>query len=320
MSGHPRIESADLASFCTSRTRNSELWFINNPELEQATLGYLAKFSKRYGVKLYAFSSEGSHHHTPSHFPKCNRADFMRDFNSCVAKAVKRLTPEYPGGKLFARPYSQEFLPAPEDIEEYFFYTVLQPVQDGLVPKISLYPGYNCFHDAIYGIEREYTVVDWARYNAAKRRNPRVRVQDFTEVVTLKYDRLPGYEHLSQEDYAEMMKERLEIHRQEVIKKREEEGKFDFLGPEKLLQMKRGTPAKKPKVSTRQSKRPRILCINPERWAYYMDWYFQIYWLYKAASKAFRSGDLTAEFPPGTYRPPLKAASPPPGAHLEGYN
>lgn len=318
MSNHPRIESPDLASFCTSRTRNAELWLINNPELEHAVLGYVAKFRERYGANIYAFSLEGNHTHTPSHFPNCNRANFMRDLNSCTVSAVKRHTPEYPGGKLFARPYSQEFLPAAEDIESYFFYTVLQPVKDGLVPKISLYPFYNCFHDAVHGIEREFTVVNWARYNAARRRNPNVRIQEFLETVFLKYDRIPGYDHLSQREYAGMMKEKLEVYRQKTIAKRESEGKFEFLGPEKLLQMRRGTRAKKPKISTRKSKRPRILCVNAERWAYYMDWYFQLYWLYKAASKLWRSGDLSVEFPPGTYRPPLKAIAPPKGSHLEG--
>ena len=48
------------------------------------------------------------------------------------------------------------------DIEEQFFYTVLQPVQDGLVPNINEYPGYNCFEDAIQGKERVFKVINWA--------------------------------------------------------------------------------------------------------------------------------------------------------------
>jgi hypothetical protein len=43
-----------------------------------------------------------------------------------------------------------------EDIEHYFFYIVLQPVNDGLVDDIREYPGYNCFEDAVTGTTRQY--------------------------------------------------------------------------------------------------------------------------------------------------------------------
>ena len=219
MGYHPRIESKELASFLTSRCRNSELWFANNRPVELATLGYAAKFKWRYGVKLYALALEGSHIQMPAHFPDANRADFMRDFNSSVARAVDRLTEHYPGGGLFQRRYSGETISDhKDDIEEYFFYTVLQPVQDGLVTKISDYPFYNCFSDAVNGIEREYEVVNWAEYNARKRYNPSLNIRDFIEIVTLKYERLPGYERLSQKEYSNLMHQKLEVRRAKIVK------------------------------------------------------------------------------------------------------
>ncbi len=136
MSYHPRIESGELASLCTTRCRASELWFINNRPLEEAILGYAAKYGERYSLKLYALGIEGNHIHHLAHYPKANRADFMRDFTSSTARAVPRYTPEYTGGRLIGRRYSQEFLPNPEDIEEYFFYIALQPIQDGLVERL----------------------------------------------------------------------------------------------------------------------------------------------------------------------------------------
>ena len=147
---HPRIESSEVGWFQTSRSRNSELWFINNKPLEQATLGYLAKYAQRYDVKLYAFAIEGNHVQYPALFSKCNRADFTRDLNSSVARAIPRYCKDYPGGTFWARRYSSEVVPF-EDLEQQFFYTVLQPVQDGLVEKLSEYPGYNCFHAGLVG-------------------------------------------------------------------------------------------------------------------------------------------------------------------------
>jgi hypothetical protein len=56
MSYHPRIECQDVCSFQTTRTRNSALWFVNNPELEEAILGYAALYTTRHEAKLYALA------------------------------------------------------------------------------------------------------------------------------------------------------------------------------------------------------------------------------------------------------------------------
>jgi REP element-mobilizing transposase RayT len=78
MGYHPRIESSELTNFCTTRSRNSELWFIKNNKLEESILGYTAKYCERYEVTLYALSVEGNHLHTLVKFPKANRAQRSR--------------------------------------------------------------------------------------------------------------------------------------------------------------------------------------------------------------------------------------------------
>ena len=87
---HPRIECEEVSSFQTTRTRNSELWFVNNPALEEAILGYAARYTTRYEAKIYALAIEGNHIQKVALFPKANRANFMRAFNSAVARAVPR--------------------------------------------------------------------------------------------------------------------------------------------------------------------------------------------------------------------------------------
>ena len=59
MGYHLRIESKDKASFVTTRTRNSELWFANNVKVEELALARLAKYRDTYRVRLYAFALEG---------------------------------------------------------------------------------------------------------------------------------------------------------------------------------------------------------------------------------------------------------------------
>jgi len=302
MSYHPRIECRDVASFQTTRTRNSALWFVNNPSLEEAILGYAARYATRYKAKIFALAIEGNHIQKVALFPEANRAAFMRDFNSAVARAVPRYQSKYPGGPLWARRYSAEYLPGNADIEDRFFYTVLQPVNDGLVDDIEDYPGYNCFEDAIYGTERQFRVVKWKEYNDARRWNPSVPIETFTELCTLKYDRLPGYEELSQEQYVSRMRSKLKARTSEILQARRSK---PSLGATRLKEIKAGAKPKKTKTSGPKDHRPRVLSKNPERRSAGEAWYFSIYFKHRESSQRYRSGETSVEFPPGTYKPPL---------------
>jgi hypothetical protein len=302
MGYHPRIEAPDKVNFLTTRTLHSRLWFVNNQTLEDKILGHAANCANRYGVKLYALAIEGNHIQGPALFPKGNRASFMRDLNSAIARVVPRET-AHPGGRFWARRYSNEFLPGAEDVEEYFFYTVLQPIKDGLVERISDYPGYNCFHDAVWGVKRKFKVVRWAEYHRALKRGLNPKVADYTETVYLEYERLPGYEGLSQRDYALLMMKKLEERRIQIVKSRHTEGK-GFLGTERLKATAPGSLPKSTKTSTVQSHRPRILCVCPHRRREAKAWYFEIHFAYKEASAEYRAGKKVM-FPLGTYPPHL---------------
>lgn len=284
------------------------MWFVNNKRLEQSILGFTAKYKLRYNVKLYALAIEGNHLQGPASFPEANRALFMRDLNSSIARSVPRDTPEYHGGRFWARRYSSEILPAPEDIEDRFFYTVLQPVQDGLVSRISDYPGYNCFHDAAWGRKRKFKVVRWKEYHWAQRTDPTVSIEKFTEIVILQFDRIPGYEQLSQEEYAQLMIKKLNARQDELIRLRKSKG-LGFAGREKLLATKRGVQPKRTKSSSREDHRPRVLCICPKRRRQTLAWYFSMYFWYRDASERYRTGELDVAFPEGMY-PPHRPATP----------
>lgn len=302
MGYHPRIETAQHATFNTIRTRGSRLWFVNNPALHNAMLGYFAKYAERYNVVLYAIAIQGNHIHYLATFPRMNRSEFTRDLHAAIAKIVPKYVPAFDSGNLWGRRYSSELLARPEDVEHYFFYTVLQSVKSGLAKRISDYPGYNCFHDAAHDIPRRFTVTDWAKYNAAKKRNPSVKLRDYQKIVTLRLNRLPGHEHRSQNDYAAYLQRQLETRRLELIKKRTDEG-LGFLPQEVLLATKPGSTPLHTKTSTRDTHRPRVLSLCPIARAELLEWYFLNLAQYRLASKRYRAGDLGARFPEGMYRP-----------------
>ena len=302
----PRIEAGNLTNFTSTRSCRNQLWFTCDHVLEEAVLGHLAICSERYNVKHYAFAMEGTHKHELVDYPECNRASFQRDFNSAVTRAIKRRYPQKlkGGGPVWRARYSNEFVARNEDIENEFFYTVLQPVQDGLVESIRKYPGYNCFEDAIHGRERAYSVVDWAKYNAEKRWKKNINIADYTTTHILQYARLPGYEELPQEEYVRIMRRKLRERTKQLVNARRKAGK-GFLGVEKLQAIIPGSQSKNSKESTRWHFRPRIICGCPKTSAIYLNWYFSILKDYWDASYSYRNVEgCSPSFPPGTYLPP----------------
>ncbi len=295
-----RVEDIDNPQLITCRTINSALWFVNNKALEHRILGYLAKYIKKYKVKLYAFTLVGNHYHMIAMFPEGRRSEFFRDFNARVAEAVNQIVPEFLGGPLFERRFTPQPLLLDSDVENYFFYCALQPVSSGLCDKISDYMDYNSFKDASYGTIRRFKLFNYGKYNAAKRNKPNVRKQDFEEEHELQYERLPGHEEITNKDYNTRLLKELEKRRVLLVNKRKDKGK-PFFGKENLRRVK---PGSLPNHTKRDGIRPLVLTACREIRKQYLDWYFSIVAQYREAVDRYRKGYFNTLFPEGTFRPP----------------
>ena len=297
-------EDPDAAWFITIRTIGSRLWFVNNPLLEWYILAFLAKYQQKFGVILHGFVLLGNHWHMVARFPRSNKSAFLRAFDSMVAKLVNSHVPKFYGGKLWARPARPQLLPEAADVEHWMLYAVLNPIKHGLVQKCSDYPGYNSFSDSISGVKRKFKLVDWTDFNNRKRGNSSLTKEDCTKTYELVFTPLPGYEHLSHKEYREVMLKKAEKRRCQLIEERLAKGQ-GFAGLEALQKTEPGSPPKATKKSTRHTKRPLVLSLSREAKDIFVNRYFRLLEAYREASKRYRAGDLTVEFPPGTYRPVL---------------
>jgi REP element-mobilizing transposase RayT len=297
------FESEEFCFFATTRTMNSLLWFINNPKLTERILAHLAKCQEVYGVIIYAFVVMGNHYHLIARFPRRNKANFFRDFNSIISKLTYRYVEKFEGGKLWARRVRTQVVPNPEDIKERFFYASLNPVAAGIVKNLSEYDSYVSFSDAVFDRRRKFSIVNWTDYNNRKRFNRSLKPKDCAREYTLTYSRLPGYEELTKSDYINVMSAELEKRRSEIVDARTKDGK-GFASCEALKSLTPGVRPKSTKTSTRESKRPLVLTLCLETKKRFLDWYFSMLAAYKDASRRFRDGILDAPFPPGTFRPP----------------
>jgi REP element-mobilizing transposase RayT len=297
------IEHKEWAYLITTRTAGSRLWLINNKELESLVLATLARYQKTYSVVLYAFVIMGNHYHLLASFPKRNRALFMRDFNSAVARLVGRYVSAHGRRSVWARRYRPQVLQRSEDLFHWFYYVSLNPVSSGIVSSVNQYPCYNSFSDAVSGQSREYRWIDWSKYLMRRRYQPKVKPEDFSTRYKLVFSRVPQLENLSQEEYQRVMKEELIKRQSTLVKERGLAGK-GFLGLEKLKAQKCGCYPRSTKTSARNSFCPLILTLCAETKRSFLKLYFTIRDAFNEASAAYRAGDFAVEFPEGTYPPP----------------
>ena len=301
-------EAKDTVFLITSRTIGSRLWFLNNRALEEAILGYLAKYQEVYGVILHGFVMMGNHYHLLAKFPEANRAKFMRAFNSIFAKLVTRHVSRFDQGKLWARRYSFQSVPRGEDVLHWFMYLALNPVSSGLCKKPEQYRSYNSFYEASREVTRTFKVFDRTHYSDKKRFNPNIRREDFEKEYTLRYSRLPGLEDMGASDYTRHLAEIREARRQELVTERIANGS-GFASKDILLNTTPGVKPYHTKKSNRYSFRPLVLTLCKETRRKFLNEYFELLNAFRQASLAFRSGFTSVVFPQGTYPPSLFAVS-----------
>ncbi len=298
------IERSDWTYLITTRTSGSRIWFVGNKELEERILGCLARYQEIHQVEIFAFVIMGNHYHLIARFPNQNRAPFMRDFNSAVARLVGRYVGEHGRRSVWARRYSYQILPTPEDVRHWFFYLALNPVSSGLVSKLQQYHSFNSFFDAARGKIREYRWLDWNAYFKRLRHNRRVSEAEFTRIYKLRFSRLPATLDLPQEAIKAALLSELETRRVALVQDRKDSGK-GFLGQEKLSQQALGSKPFSTKNSKRTSFRPIVLSLCGKAKRATLAIYFSTLAAFKYSAVKFEAHLLEhVPFPSGTYPPP----------------
>ena len=291
--------TSDHIYHLSCRTKDSKLWFVNNPELWTNMLASLAKYQNVYNVEIFAFIIMGNHYHLIARFPNCNKSHFMRDLNASFARLTKKYT-DFPGGTLWHSRYREQTLPNFEDVKHMFYYCALNPVYSGLVNDVETYPGYNSFSDINQNI-KSYKYFNAFKYSQAKQNSKSVQKKDFYTDYSLTFTRLPGYEHLSQKEYKEEILKGYASALEEARKNK------SFPPLNAIVNTKPGSAPKHSKQNERYSFRPLVICKCKETKKKWLETYFNIVESFKEAVKKLKQGFLTYQFPTGTYKPSFMA-------------
>ena len=205
--------------------RCSERRFLLRPDYEtnNAFLYCLAVAAQRFGIQIIFTYAAANHHHTGIFDPDGRYPDFMAYFHKYVAKCQNALR-----GR-FENFWSSEHasvvrLVEPDDILEKMIYALTNPVKDPLVERVWEWPGVNSYSATVDGVT--LTAVRPAHFFRKDGSMP--------EVATLTISRPPGFDNMSDGEFAALIKMRVAAAEESAAAERREKG-IRALGRERIL-------------------------------------------------------------------------------------
>ena len=294
-----RLFDESTLYFVTNRTTQARLLLRPSPLINETIGGVLVRSLHQYPVKLYAFVFTSNHFHLILSGRPTVIARFMSHLQSNIARRVGKLV-DWPG-KFWGRRYSAEPILDEDALVERLQYIFEHGPKEGLVKRAERWPGLTCIPELAQGKQRTFHWFDSSGYQHAKQINPKITRDAFTTELPLTVRPLPCWQGLSQSEQRELARDTLDAANERALSLRK--GK-PALGLKKVLEQHPHTrPAK-----TKRSPRPYCHASSASLRRAFIETYKAFLNAYWEASHAFRHGILTAEFPPGTFRPSLEPA------------
>jgi len=284
----------------TCRTVHSRFLLRPSLALNEIVLGVLARAQRMYPIRCCFFVFASNHCHLLLDVDNARQlSDFMCYFNSNLAKELGLLTGWR--DKIWARRYQSIVISNEEEAQiARLKYVLAHGVKEGLVEKVSEWPGVDCVRALVEGEAVEGYWFDRSQEYAARQRR-----QDFdrltyatSEVLTL--SPLPCWKDLPEETRRRLIAELVAEIEAEAAIRREQTGS-QVLG---VAAIREQHPLRRPK---RSKKSPAPLfhaasqAIRQQLYAFYAEFVAA----YREASEKFRAGNRTVRFPLGSFPPAL---------------
>ena len=194
----------------TCRTVQGRFLLRPGPALNDIVQGILGRAQRRYETTISAFSALSSHFHLLLVVDSANEAaDFMRYTKSKLAREVNRLTGWR--GPVFDRRYEMTVVTDEDAAQiERLKYVLSQSVKEGLVERVSQWPGVHCAKALIEGTP---LVGHWFNRTlefAARLRGEDVGPMRYATIETVTLSPIPCWAHLSPELYRARIAELVE--------------------------------------------------------------------------------------------------------------
>jgi len=289
--------------FTTRRTHKRQLLLRPSDEVNEAILYILAVLTRRHGVLLHAACAMSNHKHDVATDPLGRAVELDRDCHSLIARVVNALHGDFES--LWSRePTCRVTCVEPDDVLDKIAYTMANPVEASLVAHGKSWPGVR---------------LAWPMRPRTIKRPDFFRTEEvggeWPEQATLELHRPPGFDHLTDDELAALLRQRIEAREQAARNTASAAGRH-FLGRRAVLaQSRRAYPTS---TEPRFTLRPAVACRS--KWARIARLQEDKLWLerYHDALVRHRAGDPAVLFPYGTWKLRVYYAFPcgPPPARL----
>ncbi len=179
---------------CTQRQ------FLMRPDRDtnNAFIYCLAVAAQRHQIRVIFTMAMSNHHHTGIEDPHGNYPAFLEHFHKLFAKCQNALRGRWENFWASEQTSVVRLVEA-SDVLDKMVYALSNPVKDGLVEKVSDWPGASSFGV----VERDTPLV------ATRPRHFFREDGDMPDTVTLKIARPTGYEDLAGQEFADLVQQHI---------------------------------------------------------------------------------------------------------------
>jgi REP element-mobilizing transposase RayT len=282
--------------FVTARTFQSRLLLKPTRQMGEALGGVLARAANRCDVRLAAFVAASNHLHLLVHTRGASLSRFMQFLLGNASKKAGPLVGWR--GQFWERRYSAERVLDDGAMEGRLKYILAHGVKEGLVRRVSDWPGLSSLPQLLGEPKRRFRFYEWARRWESGKLIPGGEYRWASEWATdeeLELHPLPAW--------AGWTAEHRQARVRQLITDVEAEGRRKHrtvLGPRALLEQEPLAPPAKSK----HSPRPWFHAAERALGFHFMAGYAVYVNAFRRASQLFRLGRWTeAQFPPFAFRP-----------------
>ena len=159
----------------------------------------ISRALKNYPIPIYWLDANINHGHAgmgPNPDEPDNASMFLQCANSLIARFVNKQVGHE--GPCFSAPSRTEPFLDDDAAEEKLFYSLLNPVKDGLVAKVKDSPFFSSYRHLAYGEPLKFWFIDWhAWWKAGGPYNKRHRAKDYFNWTEFKLTPLPAWRNLT---------------------------------------------------------------------------------------------------------------------------
>ncbi len=255
--------------------------------MKRAFLYCLAEAANRFGIRVMAVLAMSNHYHAVVYDPDGVYPRFLQRFHKLAAKVLN-----VHWGRWEAMWASEQTsmveLVDHVDVWRMMLYVLCNPVEAGLVATAASWPGVTSLHAMLSGtamtVERPMWFFDDEGTMPAS--------------VTLELHRPPGFEDLSQQEWADTLRTAVKAREAHFAAERERKGRR-VLGRKAVLAQ---SPFDRPTTfEPRRKMNPRVAARNKWRRIEALRRNRAFVVAYREAFAALRAGNRDALFPAGTY-------------------